>query len=139
MWFDDFTLDERLDRLTMAIEFLQRLRPEDFDVTYGSRGRFRFFGNGLTSVEVVGGDLAPHRSEESSKAAYSISGRDMEVPLLYGQEVHQIWRLANLGFVVNASLSRQVRLSLNAIALALSRIRVTCACPSRSGLELPLW
>jgi hypothetical protein len=58
MRFDDFTLDEQLDRLTVVIEFPQRLRPQDFYITYRSCNRFRFFRNGLTNVKVVGGDLA---------------------------------------------------------------------------------
>jgi hypothetical protein len=52
-----------VDRLILMTEFLQKVRPEDFDVTYRSRNRFRFLGNGLTSVEASGGDLAPYWSK----------------------------------------------------------------------------
>lgn len=58
----------------MLIEFLQKLRPEDFDVIDRSRNRFRFSGNGWTIAEVNGGDLAPRWSDEPLEGAYSISG-----------------------------------------------------------------
>jgi hypothetical protein len=58
----------------VVIEFLQKVRTEDFDVTYRSRNRFRFLGNGVTSLEASGGDLAPYWSEEPFKSAHSISG-----------------------------------------------------------------
>ena len=68
-----FVLHEVLYQLTMLIEFLQKLRPEDFDVTYRSHNRFQFLGNGLTSLEVNGGDLAPYWSEEPFQRENSVS------------------------------------------------------------------
>ena len=56
------------------IEFLQKLRPEDFNVINRSGNHFRFSGNGWMSVEANGGDLAPRWSEEPFEGAYSISG-----------------------------------------------------------------
>lgn len=37
---------------------LEHPRFEDYDVSYRSKNRFEFMGNGFTEVEVEGGDLA---------------------------------------------------------------------------------
>jgi hypothetical protein len=40
-------------------EMIDQIRPEDFDIRYASRNRFRFMGNGFTSYELEDGvDLA---------------------------------------------------------------------------------
>jgi hypothetical protein len=40
-------------------QLVQGLRPEDFDIKYRSRNRFRFMGNGFTQFELEpGADLA---------------------------------------------------------------------------------
>ena len=31
---------------------IQELRPEDFDITYRSKNKFRFMGNGFTEYEL---------------------------------------------------------------------------------------
>lgn len=37
---------------------LEEPRPEDYDISYRSRNRFEFMGNGFTEVEVTGADLS---------------------------------------------------------------------------------
>lgn len=37
---------------------MENIRGEDFDITYRSKNRFRFMGNGYTEREVNDGDLA---------------------------------------------------------------------------------
>ena len=40
-------------------EMIQQLRPEDWDIEYRSKNRFRFMGNGFTQLETIeGADLA---------------------------------------------------------------------------------
>lgn len=40
-------------------DMIRHLRPEDFEIKYRSRNRFRFMGNGKTKMEYVPGtDLA---------------------------------------------------------------------------------
>lgn len=41
-----------------AVEMLENIRGEDFDIEYRSKNRFRFMGNGFTEREETGGDLA---------------------------------------------------------------------------------
>jgi hypothetical protein len=31
---------------------IEEIRPEDFDIRYGSKNRFRFMGNGFTRLEL---------------------------------------------------------------------------------------
>jgi hypothetical protein len=68
----------------MMTEFLQKLRPEDFDVIDRSGNRFRFSGNRWTSAEVNGGDLVPRWSEEPLEGAYSTSGTRPDI--IFGTE-----------------------------------------------------
>jgi hypothetical protein len=37
---------------------LEQPRFEDYNITYRSRNRFEFMGNGFAELEVTGGDLA---------------------------------------------------------------------------------
>ena len=42
----------------IILELLERARGEDFEISYRSKNRFRFMGNGLTTRELNDEDLS---------------------------------------------------------------------------------
>ena len=50
------------------LEVMNKPRWEDYEVTYLSRNRFDYLGNGRTILEIEGGDLAYYLSEPGARA-----------------------------------------------------------------------
>lgn len=63
-WYKNHRVDGRVTAVWAGSaityhEMIKELRPEDFDIVYKSRNRFRFMGNGRAAMESTpGADLA---------------------------------------------------------------------------------
>lgn len=63
-WYKNHRVDGRVTAVWAGSaityhEMIKELRPEDFDIVYGSKNRFKFMGNGRAGMESIpGADLA---------------------------------------------------------------------------------